>query len=359
VCVYDAASGKIMNNPEAVLLLGQPAETTLDERRSAKYRVVRHGVEVPFEQFPLLRSLNGEEVHGEELDLIFPARRRSLLVSAAPIRNTEGKIEGSISAFTDISILKELQSELDSRRRAAEEQSVRKSRFLAQVSHDIRNPANTISLLAELLYRTAAQHDGASEVSSIAGDLRKNALSLVDLVSDVLDLTRFDSGRIELEETEFSLTEMLTEECRGYREMASEKGLDFECILPPGNVLVRTDRVKLSRVLGNLLSNALKFTETGSVKLSAVILHPNGKGSELELSVCDTGPGVPAEFQDRIFDEFFQIRKSSDSSRGAGLGLAICKRLIQAMGGSIWVQSQPGQGSTFFVHLPASTLVRM
>jgi GAF domain-containing protein len=76
VCVYDAASGKIVNNPEAVLLLGQPAETTLDERRTAKYRVVRHGVEVPFEQFPLLRSLSGEEVHGEELDLIFPARRR-------------------------------------------------------------------------------------------------------------------------------------------------------------------------------------------------------------------------------------------------------------------------------------------
>lgn len=352
VSVLSHGSNKIVNNPEAVLMLGLPTETDITHRMElAKYRIFRDHIELSIDRSPLLRAVGGEEVHGEELELLFPSKRMTVLASAAPIRAPDATVEGAVVAFTDVTALKRLQSELDSRRRAAEEASVRKSRFLAQVSHDIRNPVNTISLLAELLYRTASQSAAAGEVATIAQDIRKNTISLVDLVSDVLDLTRFDSGRIDLEESDFSLTEMLMEECRGYREMAAEKKLAFECSLPHAPVHIRTDRVKLSRVLGNLLSNALKFTHDGKVRVEVSAADSDGHAGFVQIRVCDTGVGIPEEFQDRIFDEFFQLRGNSNN-RGAGLGLAICKRLVNAMGGSIGVQSAVGHGSTFSVSLP-------
>lgn len=356
VSVLSHGTHKIVNNPEAVLMLGLPTETDISHRMElAKYRIFRDHIELPLEQSPLLRAIAGEEVHGEELELLFPSKRMTVLASAAPIRAPDGSVEGAVVAFTEITALKRLQAELDSRRRVAEEASVRKSRFLAQVSHDIRNPVNTISLLAELLYRTASQPAAAGEVATIAQDIRKNTISLIDLVSDVLDLTRFDTGRIDLEETDFSLTEMLLEECRGYREMAAEKKLAFECNLPVGPVHVRTDRVKLSRVLGNLLSNALKFTHEGKVRVEMAAVDTNGQPGHVQIRICDTGPGIPEEFQDRIFDEFFQLRGNSNN-RGAGLGLAICKRLVDAMGGTLSVQSAVGHGSTFSLSLPLRSM---
>jgi signal transduction histidine kinase len=225
---------------------------------------------------------------------------------------------------------------------------------LAQVSHDIRNPVNAISLLAELLYRTASEPAMAAEVPSIAADVRRNALSLVELVTDVLDLTRFDSGRIDLEESEFSLNELINDECRTYQTVASEKGLEFRCDSSPSPLFVRADRVKISRVLGNLLSNALKFTDKGYVRIAA---GHNGDGDVIWVRVSDSGPGIPREYHVRIFEEFFQLR-NHDVRPGSGLGLAICKRLVEAMGGEIRVESEPGNGSVFVLSLPPTALVR-
>jgi signal transduction histidine kinase len=270
--------------------------------------------------------------------------------------------------------MKQLQAELDARRRSAEEGAVRKSRFLAQVSHDIRNPVNAISLLAELLYRTASEPAMAGEVPSIAADLRRNAVSLVELVSDVLDLTRYDAGRVELEHVTFSLHEMLGDECRRYSELAAEKGIAVHCQLPPAPLQIRTDRVKLSRVLGNLLGNALKYTQQqGTIIVSAGHGGPdkhsgdgggggdggglNNGGGVVWLRVSDTGAGIPPEFHQRIFDEFFQLRQEG-GQQGVGLGLSICKRLVEAMGGSIHLQSEVGRGSTFTVVLPPQVVVQ-
>jgi len=261
---------------------------------------------------------------------------------------------GAVSTFFDITTLKTLQRELDFRRREAEEASVRKSRFLAAVSHDIRTPANAISLLAELMQRTATTPALLNEVPEIAADLKRSAMTLVDLVSDVLDLTRFDAGRIDLHETEFSLSEMIGEECRSLLPVAREKELAFDCKLPDANITVRTDRVKLSRILGNLINNAIKFTDTGRVTVNTERIADG----TIRIDVADTGPGIAKEDQERIFDEFFQLRAPGrDSSKGSGLGLAICRRLIAAMAGKITVQSTPGQGSTFSVLLPASAVL--
>ena len=174
------------------------------------------------DQWPAARAHNsGETVFGDELELLTPSGRRlNLLVGAAPVRDRQGNRIGAVSTFADITPLKTLQRELDFRRREAEEASVRKSRFLAAVSHDIRTPANAISLLAELMQRTASTPALLSEVPEIATDLKRSAMTLVDLVSDVLDLTRFDSGRIDLHETEFSLGTAATVLTEQYEKLA-------------------------------------------------------------------------------------------------------------------------------------------
>ena len=141
-------------------------------------------------------------------------RRVNVLVSAAPIYGRGDRITGAIVGWTDVTELKELQTELDARRREAEESSLRKSRFLAAVSHDIRTPANAISLLAELMQRSATTPGMVSEIPEIATDLKRSALTLVNLVSDVLDLTRFDSGKVDLQESVIDVGELIDEECR-------------------------------------------------------------------------------------------------------------------------------------------------
>jgi signal transduction histidine kinase len=246
-------------------------------------------------------------------------------------------------------VQKELQRELDARRREAEEASVRKTRFLAAVSHDIRTPANAISLLAELIRRTASNPAMASEVPELAQELHGSAMALVNLLGDVLDVARFESGKIEILETDFSLGDLLAEEHRRMQPLAKQKGLGMEYVAPTEPLHVRADRIKLSRVVGNLLGNAIKFTEHGGIVLEA---SRDAEGWA-EIRVTDTGVGIAPEHLRNIFDEFFQLRNPErDRNKGTGLGLTICKRLVDAMGGRLGVQSLPGKGSTFTVTLP-------
>jgi signal transduction histidine kinase len=178
----------------------------------------------------------------------------------------------------------------------------------------------------------------------------------VNLVSAVLDLTRFDAGRIDLDESEFPLESIVHEECRQMQPVAREKGLLFTCDLPPASLVIRADRVKLSRILQNLLSNPIKFTSEGGVNVTAGLSPPPER--DVWIRVADTGIGIPPQYQEKIFDEFFQLKGGDGERRdGSGLGLAICLRLVQAMGGAISVQSEPGKGSTFTVTLPASCVV--
>jgi signal transduction histidine kinase len=355
--ITDGSWPNVTLNPAASLLFNLPPETPISlDQLLQSARLVRDGKPLSPENWPAVRAFNnGETIFGDEFELFAATgKRMSLLSSAAPVRDRQGSLVGAVSTFVDITQLKQLQRELDFRRREAEEASVRKSRFLAAVSHDIRTPANAISLLAELMQRTATTPALLNEVPEIASDLKRQAITLVDLVTDVLDVTRFDSGRIDLHQSEFSLNEMIREECRGLLPVARDKGLAFDCQVPPANISISTDRVKLGRILGNLINNAIKFTDSGSVRVAVKRLEDGG----LQIDVTDTGPGIAQENQERIFDEFFQLRAPGrDSSKGSGLGLAICRRLIEAMGGHIAVRSALGQGSTFSVLLPASVVL--
>jgi signal transduction histidine kinase len=244
--------------------------------------------------------------------------------------------------------------ELVRREREAEEASGRKTHLLKAVSHDIRNPVNTINLMAEVIRRTAEDPSLISQVPQMARRLQSNAQSLVALVSDVLDIAHLDSGLLQLHETTFSLNEFIEAKCRDLAPMAEAKSLHVASAMPGRIIRVRTDRIKLDRIVTNLTTNAIKFTASGSVTLGATVA---ADGAAL-IRVQDTGIGIAEHAIARIFDEFAQFNVPlGKPDQGWGLGLAISRRLASFIGASIGVESRPEQGAVFTVRLRPECVV--
>jgi signal transduction histidine kinase len=244
--------------------------------------------------------------------------------------------------------------ELDRRRQDAEEASARKTRLLASASHDIRTPVSTINLMAEVIRRTAENPALATQLPALAQRLQSNALSLVDLVSAVLDTAHFESGHMEYRESEFSLNALLASNCRDFLPEAQAKALRLQVEAPERTIWLRTDRVKLQRVISNLITNAIKFTDNGGVTVTAALTADRAA----LICVRDTGIGIAPQELDGIFDEFAQLRTPDGGRKtGWGLGLAICRQLVNLMGGKITVESALNQGTTFSVRLPVKCVV--
>jgi len=355
--ISSAGGADVRVNPAGAALFGVPPDKNVaNELGRGNWRLFRDGRELSPREFPIVRAVReGVEIQGQEFELqSLDGPRQALLVNSRSIRDEAGKITGGVVALADITPQKSMQREIERRRREAEEANLRKTQFLAAVSHDVRTPANAICLLADLLRRTAADPARAGELPEIAQELHASAVLLVALLNDVLDIARFDSGGMEVKLSEFSLGEMMEKERGRLMPLAREKSLVYQWVLPAEEIWLRTDRLKLSRVLGNLVGNALKYTDRGEVRVEAARTAAGG----VDVRVIDTGIGIAVEHQRKIFDEFFQLRNPErDRNKGSGLGLSISKRLIDAIGASLSVQSGPGQGSTFAVTLPPSAVI--
>jgi signal transduction histidine kinase len=357
VAIANTRQGTVVCNKTGGAILGLQPDVPHDlDELLKRFEQIESAAKIHGEGPDLVRAINGEITSSIERQFRFPnGRELVLLVSAAPLLGRHGKRVGAVSGFVDITEQKRMQAALDGQRREAEQASQRKSRFLAAVSHDIRTPANAINLMAELLERSAANPSPDVEITEIARDLKSSALSLVRLVSDVLDLTRFDNTQVELIETEFPITQLLLDESRQFSQVARDKGLEFKLNGNFDGIVIRADRVKLGRVIDNLLGNAIKFTQRGEITLGASCV---GNG-DVRIEVSDTGPGIPPEHHEQIFDEYFQLKNPQRGSEtGSGLGLAICRRLAQAMGASLTVTSETGKGATFVVTMPGRCVVK-
>lgn len=246
---------------------------------------------------------------------------------------------------------KELEGQMRDARDAAEAANRAKSEFLALMSHEIRTPLHGVIGFASLLDSAELPHRMRDAVTGI----RDSADLLLALVSDVLDFSRIEAGELALLPQSVDLAAQLHRIAKAFQLRAEEKGLNFS-FSPAHNLpaLVELDMLRLEQIVGNLLGNALKFTEQGSISLT-VSASRKGEGLyEIELSVADTGIGIASEELSRVFDRFSQVDASpSRRSRGSGLGLVIVKRLCELMGGGARVESKIGVGSAFVVSVLA------
>jgi signal transduction histidine kinase len=241
-----------------------------------------------------------------------------------------------------------LYAELDEKSVQLAAASEAKSRFLANVSHELRAPVTAIIGLSRLLGDDAS--DDLTEEQTRQVDLiRGSASDLLSLVNDLLDLAKAEAGRVEATMAEVDLKAVFGQLRGTLRPLATRPEVEFR-IDEPAVPSIRTDEVLLARVLRNLLTNALKFTAAGEVRLSVRPL-----GDDAEFTVSDTGTGIPAELHERIFEEFYQVPGSMPiSGKGTGLGLPYARRLAGILGGGLRVESTPGKGSIFTLRLPLS-----
>jgi len=241
-----------------------------------------------------------------------------------------------------------LYAELDEKSVQLRTASEAKTRFLANVSHELRAPVTAIIGLGRLLIDSASDRLTGEQHRQVEL-IRGSATDLLTLVNGLLDLAKAEAGRIEPDWSEVDLRAMFGQLRGTLRPLATRPGVDF-VVDEPAVPAVRSDPVLLGQVLRNLLTNALKFTATGSVRLSA-----RRAGDGVEFTVADTGTGIPAELHERIFEEFYQVPGSQAlAGKGTGLGLPYARRLAGILGGALSVDSTPGKGSTFTVRLPAA-----
>jgi len=240
-------------------------------------------------------------------------------------------------------------SQLEEARDAANAASRAKSSFLASMSHEIRTPMNAVMGMSSLLLNTQLNN----EQREFADTIRSSSNSLLTIINDILDFSKIESGKLELESQSFELRECLESAIDLLALNAAEKGLELGCVIEPdAPVLINGDETRLRQIVVNLLGNAIKFTNTGEVVLSVDVARdqvlPESLKTVLHFSIRDTGIGIPQNRLNQLFQSFSQVDSSATRKYGGtGLGLVISKRLSELMGGSMWVESVEGVGSTF------------
>jgi len=266
---------------------------------------------------------------------------------AEQLQTSYAQLEDKVAERT--SDLVDALHEVAAARQAAEIANQHKSEFLANMSHELRTPLFAIIGISEMMA------DGMfGDITAKQADYLRDVLTagqhLLSLINDILDLTKVEAGRMELDESDFALAEVLANGVSVVREWAIREGLEVHLDVRPDVGIVRGDERKVRQVVFNLLSNAVRFTPSGG-RIDVLAWSDAKPSGSVVVAVRDTGVGIAPDEQERIFDQFYQV-KDSRTRGGTGLGLALSRKLIELHQGELWVDSQPGHGSTFSFRLP-------
>ena len=332
-------------NPAAAMLSGRAVGDLLGRRFA--------DLLAPADLVPVLahfrRALDRESVRFETALQRPDGELVELAVSALPIV-VDDVVEGVYGVAEDITARNRLQRELDGTRRSAEQANRAKSLFVANISHEIRTPLTSVIASAELLAETPLQPDQRMLVGSLA----RNGERLRSLVDDLLDFSRIEAGALRLDRRPMDLRAVVEGSVDRVRAAADATRLSITVRIDeelPAALVGDPERV--AQVLGNLLGNAVKFTHRGGMAVDVEVAERTAELVKVLVRVSDSGIGIAPEQQDRLFETFSQADPTiTRQYGGTGLGLAICRQLLTLMGGVIWVQSAPGEGSTFSFVLP-------
>jgi signal transduction histidine kinase/CheY-like chemotaxis protein len=281
--------------------------------------------------------------------LVMQQRADKLLVES---QDRAGKLNSTVRSLELTSnLLKRSNRELEIARRFADEARHMKEQFAANISHELRTPLNLILGFSEMMYLSPDVYGTMEWPSSLRGDvyhINQSSAHLLSLIDDILDLSRYEMAQFTLNRASACLELHLRSAAEIAAGLLRGRPIQLEVSIEPGLPALDIDETRIQQVLLNLLSNAQRFTKAGTIRLAA-----KKTGSDVIISISDTGSGIPADKLPRIFDEFYQVDGSlRRNSGGAGLGLAICKRFVEAHEGRIWVESQEGAGTTFYFSLP-------